>query len=222
MEAWCCDVVVLLIILPSHPRLSLASSSSMPQITEINDEEIISEAEKDRIIRSTGIMDRLPPDFIPFDPTNTQPFVEGMRPSELLRRQAAGRSQPAAAAARDERGAGGIHSQQAWNTDSSEEEDEEESEAESDLSAETLMKQQVEQGMNPTLESVLDLIIWTMPFGESRSQPRLMALEEQTALIPAPSDRLLVRHAGRHDPAAVRHAPELPGRSWQSDRHSSL
>lgn len=45
-------------------------------MAELNADDI-PESEKERIVRQSGILEKLPPDFIPFDPTNATPFTRG-------------------------------------------------------------------------------------------------------------------------------------------------
>lgn len=109
----------------------------MGKIEEISEEEIA------RLAQASGLYEKLPPDFVPFRPGQKQ---ANTGPAE----------------------------RHAWHKDSdqdeeslvdeSDEEDSDEQSASRSGTAQEVMEAADRDGLNPTLEEVFDVIIWTMPF----------------------------------------------------------
>ena len=118
----------------------LLATAEMGKIEEISEDEIA------RLAQASGLYEKLPPDFVPSRPGQKQ-------------------SQPAARHAWHHRSDEGDEDDEDRFVDDSDEEDEDDEQyASRSGTAQELMEAADRDGLNPTLEEVFDVIIWTMPF----------------------------------------------------------
>ncbi|EPQ26349.1 uncharacterized protein PFL1_05997 [Pseudozyma flocculosa PF-1] len=149
--------------------------------------EMLTSAQREQVLFQTGVLDKLglPKDYITLQEAQKQLEDLKKRPSDVKTGSGSGSSsggkstsQPRQRAPPRPRQAGGPAAEWTASTDDDDDDDDDEdydsqddygqpSDAEyaSDDDAEKLMRDQEARGMSPALESALDLVIWTMPFG---------------------------------------------------------